>query len=99
MYQLTSGQGGRLGINICRNKKLVEDVEILLPVKFPWILLSQNFREIENFAVTFRHTTEHDVKKNLQNVTWRHIYVKTVTAYFNAIACSFYKLEVNLDIS
>ena len=48
------GQGGRPVFPIgTKNIHLVEDVEILLPVKFRWILFS-GFREVENVSINQR---------------------------------------------
>ena len=49
MFQPIRGQGGHLFFPIDpKNTNLVEDVEILLPVKFRWILFSGFRREVEN---------------------------------------------------
>ena len=48
MYQLIRGQGSPLAYLIGRkNTTFVEDVEILLPVKFRWIMFI-GFRDVEN---------------------------------------------------
>ena len=54
MSQPIRGQGGHLVFPIGpKNTNLVEDVEILLPVKFRWIPFS-GFREVENVSVNQR---------------------------------------------
>ena len=51
MSQPIRGQGGHLVFPIGpKNTKLVEDVEIFLPVKFHWILFSGFWGEIENVS-------------------------------------------------
>ena len=49
MSQPTRGQGGLFLIGP-NNTKLVEDIEILLPVKFRWILFSGHGGEVENVS-------------------------------------------------
>ena len=49
MSQPMSGQGGHLFFSTGpKNTNLVEDVEILLPVKFRWILFIGFRKEVEN---------------------------------------------------
>ena len=51
MSQQTRGQGGHLVFPIClKNTNLVEDVEILLPVKFHQIPFSSFRGEVENVS-------------------------------------------------
>ena len=55
MSQPIRGQGGHLVFPIGpKNTNLVEDVEILLPVKFPWIPLSGFRGEVENVSANQR---------------------------------------------
>ena len=55
MSQPISGHGGHLVFPIDRkNTNLVEDVEILLPVKFPLIPFSGFRGEVENVSVNQR---------------------------------------------
>ena len=55
MSQLIRGQGGHLVFPIgTKNTNLVEDVEILLPVKFRWILFSGFRGEVENVSANQR---------------------------------------------
>ena len=55
MSQPIRGQGGHLVFPIGReNTNLVEDVDILLPVKFLWIQFSGFRREVENASVNQR---------------------------------------------
>ena len=55
MSQSIRGQGGHLVFSIGpKNTNLVEDVEILLPVKFRWILFSGFRREVENISANQR---------------------------------------------
>ena len=52
MSQSIRGQGGHLGFPMDpKNTDLVEDVEILLPVKFGWIPFS-SFREVKSVSAT-----------------------------------------------
>ena len=54
MTQPIRGQGGHLVVPIGpKNTNLVEDIDILLPVKFPWIQFS-SFREVENVSANQR---------------------------------------------
>ena len=56
MSQQISGREGHHIFPIGqKNKNLVEDVEILLPVKFRWIPFS-GFREVENVKIYERRT-------------------------------------------
>ena len=49
------GQGGHLVFLIClKNTNLVEDVEILLPVKFRWIPFREYRKEVENVSANHR---------------------------------------------
>ena len=51
MSQPIRGQGGHLVFPIDpKNTNLVKDVEILLPVKFPWILFIDFRKEVENVS-------------------------------------------------
>ena len=55
MSQPIRGQGGHLVFPIGpKNTNLVEDVKILLPVKFRWILLSRFRGEVENVSANQR---------------------------------------------
>ena len=54
MSQPIRGQGGLFLIGP-NNTKLVEDIEILLPVKFRWILFSGHRGEVENVSANQRH--------------------------------------------
>ena len=55
MSQPIRGQGGHLVFQIgLKNTNLVEDVEILLPVKFRWILFSGFRGEVENVSANQR---------------------------------------------
>ena len=55
MSQPIRGQGGYLVFLICpKNASLVEDVEILLPVKFCWILFSGFRGIVENVSANHR---------------------------------------------
>ena len=55
MSQPIRGWGGHLVFPISpKNTNLVEDFEILLPVKFLWILFSSFIREVENFSANQR---------------------------------------------
>ena len=55
MSQPIRGQGGHLVFPIVRkNTNLAEDVEILLPVKFPWIPFSGFRGEVENVSANQR---------------------------------------------
>ena len=55
MSQPIRGQGGHLVFPIGpKNTNLVEDVEILLPVKFPWIPFSSFRGEVENVSANQR---------------------------------------------
>ena len=55
MSQPIRGQGGHLVFPIGpKNTNLVEDVEILLPVKFHWILFSGFRGEVKNVSVNQR---------------------------------------------
>ena len=55
MSQPIRGQGGNLFFMIGRkNTNLVEDVEILLPVKFRWILFNGFRGEVENVSANQR---------------------------------------------
>ena len=56
MFQLIIGQDGHLGFQIDPKKKttLIEDVEILLPVKFCWIPRSGFREEAENISANQR---------------------------------------------
>ena len=55
MSQPIRGQGGHLVFPIGpKNTNLVEDVEILFPVKFPWIPFSGFRKEVENVAANQR---------------------------------------------
>ena len=55
MSQPIRGQGGHLVFPISpKNTNLVEDVEILLPVKFCWILFSCFREEVENVSANQR---------------------------------------------
>ena len=55
MSQPIRGQGGHLVFPIGpKNTNLVEDVEILLPVKFRWILFSGFRGEVENVSANQR---------------------------------------------
>ena len=55
MSQPIRGQGGHLVFPIgLKNTNLVEDVEILLPVKFRWILFSGFRGEVENVSANQR---------------------------------------------
>ena len=55
MSQPIRGQGGYLVFMISpKNVSLVEDVEILLPVKFCWILFKGFRRKVENVSVNHR---------------------------------------------
>ena len=55
MFQPIRGQGGDLVFPIGpKNTNLVEDIEILLPVKFRWIPLSGFSREVENVSANQR---------------------------------------------
>ena len=54
MFQPIRGKGGHLVFPIRpKNTTFVEDIEILLPVKFRWILFS-DFREVENVSTNQR---------------------------------------------
>ena len=54
MSQPIRGQGGHLDFPIGpKNTNLVEDFQILLPVKFRWIPFS-GFREVENVSANIR---------------------------------------------
>ena len=55
MSQPIRGQGGHLVFPIGpKNTNLVEDVEILLPIKFPWIPFSGFRGEVENVSANQR---------------------------------------------
>ena len=55
MSQLIRGWGGHLVFPISpKNTNLVEDFEILLPVKFLWTPISGFIREVENFSANQR---------------------------------------------
>ena len=55
MSQPIRGQGGHLVFQIgTKNKNLVEDVKILLPVKFRWIPFSRLRGEVENVSANQR---------------------------------------------
>ena len=55
MSQPIRGQGGHLVFPIDpKNTNLVEGVEILLPVKIPWIPFSRFYREVENVSANQR---------------------------------------------
>ena len=55
LSQPIRGQGGHLVFPISpKNTNLVEDVEILLPVKFPWILFSGFSGKVENVSANQR---------------------------------------------
>ena len=55
MSQPIRGQGSHLVFPIGpKNTNLVEDVEILLPVKFHWILFSGFREEVENVSANQR---------------------------------------------
>ena len=55
MFQPIRGQGGHLVFPIGpKNTNLVEDLEILLPVKFRWILFSGFRGEVENVSANQR---------------------------------------------
>ena len=55
MSQPIRGQGGHFVFSICqKNTNLVEDVEILLPVKFHWIPFSGFKGEVENVSANKR---------------------------------------------
>ena len=59
MSQPIRGQGGHLDFSIGpKNTNLVEGVEILLPVKFRWILFSRFIGEVENVKVYGRRTPD-----------------------------------------
>ena len=59
MSQPIRGQGGHLVFPIGpKNTNLVEDVEILLPVRFRWILFSGFRGEVENVKVYAGRTTD-----------------------------------------
>ena len=55
MSQPIRGQGGHLVFPISpKNTNLVEDVEILLPVKFRWVSFSGFRGEVENVSANQR---------------------------------------------
>ena len=59
MSQPIRGQGGHLPFLIGpKNRNLVEGIEILLPVKFRWILFSGFREEVENTKVYARRKTD-----------------------------------------
>ena len=71
MSQTVRGQGGRPVFPIGpKNTNLVEDVEILLPVKFHWILFNGFRGEVENVSVNQRSGRPSCFSNRLEKQTW-----------------------------
>ena len=79
MSQPIRGQGGHLVFRIgTKNTNLVEDVEILLPVKFRWIPFSGLRGEVENVSVNQRPGWPSFFRSTRKTQTWK----RTLTSCF-----------------